>query len=53
MSYLIVTITAGIILFSTVTQEIFSYKRLTSVSEILINESRNMELFMYEISNRR
>ena len=53
MSYLIVTITAGMILFSKVTQEIFSYKRLTSVSEILTNETRNMEFFMYEISNRR
>ena len=52
MLYLHVVIIAGIILFSLVTSEIFSYKKMLKLSEIMRIKSQQMEILMYDISLR-
>ena len=53
MTYLYFVIIAGIILFSLVTEMIFSYKSMLTVYDIMNGKSKEMEIFMYEISLRR
>lgn len=53
MLYLHVVIIGGIILFSLVTNEIFSYRRVLKVKELMQEKSQGMEIFMYEVSRQR
>ena len=49
MGYLIFVTIAGIILFSSVTNEIFTYKKLLTVSELVNEKVDQQEEFLYEI----
>jgi len=51
MTYLIVVTLSGIILFSSVTNEIFSYKKLQTVNKIVKERVHSIEAFLYEISS--
>lgn len=53
MLFLTFVIIIGLILFSLVTNEIFSYKQMETLQSMLTKESRIMEVFMYDISLRR
>ena len=53
MLFLSFVIVEGLILFSLVTNEIFSYKTMDTLEKMVIRESRIMEVFMYDISLRR
>ena len=50
MIYLIVVIVAGIILFSLVTEMIFSYRSMLTIEDIMNSVGKNMEIFMYDVS---
>ena len=50
MVYLITVTIFGIILFSSVTNEIFSYKKLQTVQEIVRKRCSEMEEYLYDIS---
>ena len=52
MIFLIFVTTAGVILFSSITNEIFNYQHMNELNKILRQESTKMEIFMYEISLR-
>jgi len=52
MCYMMIVISGGIILFSSVTNEIFSFKRQPSVHEIVKQKSDEIEYFFLEISAR-
>lgn len=51
MSFLIFTIVIGILLFSVVTNEIFNYKKVKTINEIVQQRVQEMELFLNSISN--
>ena len=53
MLYLSLVTFLGILLFSSVTNEIFNYKQILTVGEIVKEKTRNMEVFMYDVSHRR
>lgn len=46
MLFLFFVMVVGIFLFSSITNEIFSYKSLASLRQIIRKEKLNMELFM-------
>ena len=50
MVYLIIVTVFGIILFSSVTNEIFSYKQLKTVRQIVRLRCSEMEEYLYDIS---
>ena len=50
MCYLFIVTLAGIILFSLVTNEIFSYKKIKTVNEIVTQTVSSMEEYLYEVS---
>ena len=50
MTYLIIVILAGLNLFSLITNEIFSYKTMKTVGEMMREKAQEMEIFMYDIS---
>ena len=52
MSYLAVLQFVGIILFSSITREIFAYKQLLSLSEIVNQRVEDMNIFLYAIDCR-
>lgn len=52
MLYLSFVTCCGIVLFSSVTSEIFSYRVPQLVSSIIRMHRNNMEVFMYEISSK-
>ena len=52
MLYLSCVIFAGIVLFSTVTHEIFSYKHLRTLNEIVKERVDEMEVYLYDISRK-
>ena len=51
MIFLSCAIVAGILLFSSVTSEIFAYKELEKIESIAMKKKRNMEEFLYEIQS--
>ena len=53
MTYLFFATICGIILFSSVTNEIFNYKVPQKVSQIIRYHRSKMEVFMFEVSARR
>ena len=53
MLYLYFVTLWGIILFSSVTREIFNYNSLQTVQEIVKHKVYDMEIFLYELSARR
>ena len=50
MVYLICVTFSGIILFASVTNEIFQYKKLMTVEQIVKERVRDMEVYLYDIS---
>ena len=53
MIYLYFVTLYGITLFSSVTNEIFSYKKLEKVNEIARKRATDIEVFLYAVSKRR
>lgn len=53
MIYMYFVTLFGIILFSSVTREIFNYHSLQNVEEIVKQKVQDMERFLYEVSARR
>lgn len=53
MTYLYFVIITGLILFSLVTEMIFSYKSMLTLQDIMTSKAKGMEIFMYEVSLRR
>ena len=53
MIYLYFVTLYGIALFSSVTSEIFSYKKLEKVNEIARKRATDIEVFLYAVSKRR
>ena len=53
MLYLALVIITGIILFALITNEIFSYRKMLTVQEIMREKSYEMEGFMYSVSSRK
>ena len=53
MLYLYFVTLWGVILFSSVTREIFNYNSLQTVQEIVKHKVYDMEIFLYELSARR
>ena len=53
MVYLIFVVTFGIILFSSVTNQIFSYRKLLTVHQLVQQRVESIEGFLYEISQKR
>ena len=53
MLYLYMATLYGITLFSSVLNEIFSYKKLLSVKEIAKKRANEIEVFLYDVSLRR
>ena len=52
MVYLYFVTMFGITLFSSVTNEIFSYKRVRPIQEIVNRRVKDIELFLYDVSRR-
>ena len=52
MVYLYFVTMFGITLFSSVTNEIFSYKHVQSIEEIVNKRVKDIELFLYAVSRR-
>ena len=50
MAYLIFVTTSGIVLFSLVTNEIFNYRNLLSVDEIVKSKTAEIELYLNDVS---
>lgn len=50
MFYLIIVTVTGILLFSVISNEIFSYKKIKTVREMVVENVGNIEEFLYEIS---
>ena len=53
MLYLLLVTMAGTLLFTTVTNQIFTYERLHTVDEIVNKTLTSMEEYLYEISKQR
>lgn len=53
MIFLIFGTVIGILLFSSVTNEIFSYRKLLTVSELVKQHVTEVEIYLYEISSQR
>lgn len=53
MSYMIFVIGFGMNLFSLITNEIFSYKSMLTVSQIVAEKVKDMELYLYKINGVR
>ena len=53
MLFLYCVMVLGITLFASVTNEIFSYKKLLTVHEIVKNRVKDIEIFMYEVKKLR
>ena len=53
MIYLIFVTITGTLLFSTVTNQIFSFKKLQTADEIVNKTLTSMEEYFYEISKQR
>ena len=50
MVYLYVVTLAGITLFSIVTNQIFTYRKLLTAGELINNRVKDIEAFMYQVS---
>ena len=50
MSFMIFVIMFGMNLFSLVTNEIFTYKSMMTVKQIVMEKVKDMELYLYRIS---
>ena len=50
MIYLIFATISGIILFSSVTREIFNYRKLLTIKEIVKQRVRDLEIYLYDVN---
>jgi len=53
MLYFSCVLIGGIIMFSSVRTQIFLYRHTLTVQEIVVEKSRAMEVFLYDVSRRR
>ena len=53
MSYMIFVIGFGMNIFSLITNEIFSYKSMMTVNQIVAEKVKDMEIYLYKINGVR